>query len=145
MARATETFGSMVLRRRKELGLTQSDVAQRVGVQPNYIVYLEKGERRPSDRTVLRMADALGIDRGDLYLAANPDLREFLSINDGNEVQLAEMSGGLRALTDDQELRGRLAITDAEIETVSGLRLRGRVTTPAQYAALILSVRYIFA
>ena len=83
--------------------------------------------------------------RLDLYLAANPDLREFLIINDGNEVQLAEMSGGLRALTEDHELRGRLAITDAEIETVAGLRLRGRVTTPAQYAALILSVRYIFA
>ncbi|MCK6574858.1 helix-turn-helix transcriptional regulator [Myxococcota bacterium] len=145
MARATETFGTMVLRRRKELGLTQSDVAQRVGVQPNYIVYLEKGERKPSDRTVLRMADALGIDRGDLYLAANPDLREFLNISDGNEVQLAEMSGGLRALTEDRALCDRLAITPDEIDTVAGLRLRGRVTTPAQYAALILSVRYIFA
>jgi transcriptional regulator with XRE-family HTH domain len=145
MARATETFGSMVLRRRKELGLTQSDLAQRVGVQPNYIVYLEKGERKPSDRTVLRMADALGIDRGDLYLAANPDLRDFLTISDGNEVRLADKSSGLRALTDDRALRDRLSITDQEIDAVAGLRLPGRVTTPDQYAALILSVRYIFA
>jgi transcriptional regulator with XRE-family HTH domain len=145
MGKSTETFGSMVLRRRKELGMTQSDLAQRVGVQPNYIVYLEKGERRPSDRTVLRMADALGIDRGDLYLAANPELREFLSISDTNEVQLAAMPSGLQLLADDSVLREKLSITDAEIDAVQGVRMRGRVTTAAQYTALILNMRWIFA
>jgi hypothetical protein len=58
---------------------------------------------------------------------------------------LADKSSGLRALTDDRALRDRLSITDQEIDAVAGLRLPGRVTTPDQYAALILSVRYIFA
>jgi len=142
---ATETFGTMVLRRRKELGFTQSDLAQRVGVQPNYIVYLEKGERKPSDRTVLKMADALGIDRADLYLAANPELRDFLRISDRNEVVLTEMPAGLQALADDAELRSRLKITDEEITNVSGVHLRGRVTTASQYLTLILNMRWIFA
>lgn len=145
MGKSSETFGSMVLRRRKELGMTQSDLAQKVGVQPNYIVYLEKGERKPSDRTVLRMADALGIDRADLYLAANPELRDFLKISDANEVQLAEMPSGLKALAEDSVLREKLSITDAEIDAVQGVRMRGRVTTAAQYAALILNMRWIFA
>lgn len=144
MERTTETFGAMVLRRRKELGLTQSDLAQRIGVQPNYIVYLEKGERKPSDRTVLRTADALGIDRADLYLAAKPELREFLRISDTNEVQLSEMPSGLKLLAEDTVLRERLGITDAEIEAVRALRMPGRVTTAAQFTALILNMRWIF-
>lgn len=143
--RSDETFGSMVLRRRKELSMTQSELAQKVGVQPNYIVYLEKGERKPSDRTVLKMADALGIDRADLYLAANPELRDFLKISDDNAVQLAELPSGLRDLSADAALRERLKITDAEIETVAGVRMRGRVTTAEQYVALILNMRWIFA
>lgn len=145
MGRSTETFGSMVLRRRKELGMTQSDLALKVGVQPNYIVYLEKGERKPSDRTVLRMADALGLERGDLYLAANPELREFLTISDTNEVHLNEVPAGLKALTEDTVLRERLAISDDEIASVRGLHIRGRATTAAQYTALILNLRWIFA
>ena len=145
MGKSSETFGSMVLRRRKELGMTQSDLAQRVGVQPNYIVYLEKGERKPSDRTVLRMADALGLDRGDLYLAANPELRDFLTISDSNEVKLNEVPAGLKALAEDTLLRERLAITDEEIAAVQGLHIRGRATTPAQYLTLILNIRWIFA
>lgn len=142
---STETFGTMVLRRRKELGLTQSDLAQRVGVQPNYIVYLEKGERKPSDRTVLKMADALGIDRADLYLAANPELRDFLKISDRNEVVLSDMPAGLAELAGDAELRTRLKITDDEIASVAGVHMRGRVTTASQYLTLILNMRWIFA
>ena len=109
------------------------------------IVYLEKGERKPSDRTVLKMADAIGIDRADLYLAANPELREFLKINDTNEVQFTDWPTGLRDLANDAALRARLNISDAEIETVSGLRMRGRVTTVEQFVTLILNLRWIFA
>ena len=143
--RSEETFGSMVLRRRKELTLTQSDLAQRVGVQPNYIVYLEKGERKPSDRTVLKMADALGIDRAELYLAANPELRDFLPITERNEVLMNELPAGLRELAADTDLRQRLNVSDEEIETVAQFRLRGRVTRADQYLTLILNMRFIFA
>ncbi len=143
--KSQDTFGSMVLRRRKELGMTQSDLAQKVGVQPNYIVYLEKGERKPSDRTVLKMADALGIDRADLYLAANPELRDFLKINDANEVQLTELPPGLRDLSADVALRKSLNVTDDEIDAVATIRLRGRVTTAEQYLTLILTMRAVFA
>lgn len=140
-----ETFGEILFRRRKELGLTQSQLAQRIGVQPNYIVYLEKGERKPSDRTVKKIAEALGMDKGDLYLAANPQVREFLVINDRNEVERDELPDGLRELVDDRALCERLAVTDDEVATAAGLRLRGRVTTAEQYLTLILLLRRLFA
>lgn len=139
------TFGKMILRRRKELRLTQSQLAKRIGVQPNYIVYLEKGERKPSDRTVRKIADALGLDKGDLYLAANPQVREFLHIEEGNKVSRDQMPDGLQALLEDEALCERLAVTEDEIDAVASLRLPGRATKPEQYLSLILTIRYLFA
>jgi transcriptional regulator with XRE-family HTH domain len=140
-----ETFGAILLRRRKELGLTQSQLAQRIGVQPNYIVYLEKGERKPSDRTVMKIARALELDKADLYLAANPHVREFLTINEENQIQRDDLPDGLRRLLDDGELCRRLEVSDDEIAGVSQLRLRGRVTTAEQYLTLILFLRRLFS
>lgn len=139
-----DSFGAILYRRRKELGLTQSQLAQRIGVQPNYIVYLEKGERKPSDRTVLKIARALDLDRGDLYLAANPQVREFLDVNDHNELVVDGLPDGLRRLVEDAELRQRFEVSDDEVASVARLRLPGRVTTSEQYLTLILLLRRLF-
>lgn len=125
--------------------MTQSQVAGDIGVQPNYIVYLEKGERKPSDKTVRKVADALGLNKGDLYLAANPQVREFLTIDDRNQIVRDEVPDGLRALAADRGRRTTLKVTDDEIDSVAKLRLNGRVTSPDQYLALILTLRYVFA
>lgn len=140
-----ETFGQILFRRRKELRMTQSQLARKIGVQPNYIVYLEKGERRPSDRTVRKVADALGLDRGEMYLAANPQIREFLEVNDHHEVLNDDLPDGLQALVDDEELCETMGITDDEIALVSNVRFAGRSTRKQQYLSLILNIRYIFA
>lgn len=125
--------------------MTQSQVAGQIGVQPNYIVYLEKGERKPSDKTVRKVADALGLNKSDLYLAANPQVREFLKIDESNKISRDEIPNGLKELADDATRRRTLGVTDDEIRAVAQLRLNGRVTSPDQYLALILTLRYVFA
>lgn len=140
-----ETFGQILFRRRKELRMTQSQLARKIGVQPNYIVYLEKGERRPSDRTVRKVADALGLDRGEMYLAANPQIRDFLEVNDDNQVEKDELPDGLQDLLADTELCAQMGITDDEVDLVGHVRFAGRRTTKQQYLSLILNIRYIFA
>ncbi len=140
-----ETFGQILYRRRKELRLTQSQLARQIGVQPNYIVYLEKGERRPSDKTVRKVADALGLDPGEMYLAANPQIREFLEVNDQGEVIHDELPDGLQALIEDIELCEQMGITDDEIALVSNVKFAGRSTKKQQYLSLIMNIRYIFA
>lgn len=140
-----ETFGQILYRRRKEMSLTQSELARRIGVQANYIVYLEKGERRPSDRTVRRVADALGLDPAEMYLAANPQIREFLDVDEAFRVQADELPEGLADLIDDVELCEAMGITDDEIALVSHVRFAGRATKKQQYLSLILNIRYIFA
>ena len=45
---ADKSFGRVIEGRRRELGLTQETVAKKVGVRANYIGYLERGMRHPS-------------------------------------------------------------------------------------------------
>lgn len=139
------SFGQILFRRRKELGLTQSQLAGMIGVQPNYIVYLEKGERHPSDRTVRRVAEALGLDKGELFLSANPQVREFLQIDDDNVIRHEYLPSGLKALLEDDELCDQFEITGDEVALLAKVRFEGRATSAQQYLALLLNVRYIFA
>ncbi len=140
-----QTFGAILFRRRKELRLTQSRVAGMIGVQPNYIVYLEKGERRPSDKTVRRVAEALELDKADLYLAANPQVREFLNLDSEKNWIRDNLPEGLQALAANSALRASAHITDDEIASVASMRFQGQVTRPEQYLALIMNLRFIFA
>jgi transcriptional regulator with XRE-family HTH domain len=141
---STSSFGALLRGRRLSLGWTQSKLANAIGVQPNYIVYLEKGSRRPSDKTVSRLADALELDRSELYLAANPQIRDFLRFDEDRVVARDNLSVGLTALRDDTETRTRLEITDAEIAMCAGVHVNGHATDAEQYATFIQMARYIF-
>jgi transcriptional regulator with XRE-family HTH domain len=60
--RTTNDFITAVRARRRQLGLTQEQLAGVIGVHRTQIVYLESGHRRPSLDTALRVAQALGLD-----------------------------------------------------------------------------------
>jgi transcriptional regulator with XRE-family HTH domain len=59
-------FGREVRRRRKVLGLTLEQLAERSGLTPNYLGTVEAGKRDPSLSTVFGIAKGLGIPAGDL-------------------------------------------------------------------------------
>ncbi len=71
-------FGRLIETRRRELGWTQTRVARKVGVRGNYLGYLERGKRYPSDKVVDKLAQALNIDELTLLLAAHPRIRQLL-------------------------------------------------------------------
>src|SRR5215510_15755632 len=75
---ADRSFGRIIEDRRRELGLTQEMVAKKVGVKANYIGYLERGMRHPSQKVVERLSNALKLDPQELYLLANPRVRSLL-------------------------------------------------------------------
>jgi len=75
---ADKSFGRVIEDRRRELGLTQEMVAKKVGVKANYIGYLERGMRHPSQKVVERLSNALKLDSQELYLLANPRVRALL-------------------------------------------------------------------
>ena len=52
---------------RKEKGLTQEKLAERVGVSTTYIGYLEIGARIPNLRMIYKIANALGVKVKDIF------------------------------------------------------------------------------
>ena len=54
-------YGEVLRDRRKELGLTQKELAEKIGRERTYINRIEKGETDLQLSSFLRIADALGI------------------------------------------------------------------------------------
>lgn len=93
-------FGQTVIQRRKELGLTQDQVAKKVKVKANYIGYLERGIRHPSQNVVEKLAGVLQMDPQELFFLANPQVKNLL----GNSVVPVKALPTLaRVLNDAQE------------------------------------------
>lgn len=71
----TETIGQQLARLRKAQGLTQAQLADRVGTSETYIGHWETGYRRPSYPMRKALARALGVTLADLdpELTAQPD------------------------------------------------------------------------
>ncbi len=86
-------FGKEVRRRRKALGLTIEELAERAELTPNYVGTVETGKRDPSLSTILALAKGLhvppaelfgsakelgpaGVEVGRLFEAAAPDVQD---------------------------------------------------------------------
>lgn len=59
-------FGRRVRERRLELSLSQEELAERADLHRTYISSLEQGRRNVAVRNVVRLAEALEMDPGDL-------------------------------------------------------------------------------
>jgi transcriptional regulator with XRE-family HTH domain len=53
-------IGGRILRRRKELGLTQQELADKLGISATNISPIEHGEQNLTIRTLAKLADVLG-------------------------------------------------------------------------------------
>jgi len=63
-ARATESVGERIRRSRKELGLTQVELAAASGVNQGYLSAIEQGKANPRKRTIDALAVALNLPQG---------------------------------------------------------------------------------
>src|ERR1019366_7040069 len=80
MARIKErSFGQVIRERRRQLDLTQEEIARRIKTSTPYIGLLESGKRHPSDKIVTRLAEVLGLGRRELFFLANPRTQAILS------------------------------------------------------------------
>jgi len=71
--------------RRKALGLTQEQLAERSGLSTNYVARLEIGSNTPSFPTLVALADALGSQVSDI-LAIRSD---YTWLNEAQEIAQA--------------------------------------------------------
>lgn len=62
------TFGARVAHHRKQLGISQTELARRLGVDGSTISYWESGEKAPRVDSLGDVAKVLGITTAELFL-----------------------------------------------------------------------------
>jgi transcriptional regulator with XRE-family HTH domain len=130
------TLGSLLQRRRRQLDLTQLDLAAKVGVRGNYIGYLERGMRRPSTAVLVKLAKALDLDRQELYFLAHPQVRTFLD----TEVAAPQRSAW-QAFRDDKRLHTRHGVTRKELKALEAVSRLGSVQSSRDYLFILQVIR----
>jgi len=64
--RASRAFGKRMRELRHREGMSQDMLARETDIHPTSIGRLERGDREPKLTTILRLADGLGVEPGEL-------------------------------------------------------------------------------
>jgi transcriptional regulator with XRE-family HTH domain len=138
MARSKErTFGQIIRERRRQLDLTQEEVARRIKTSTPYVGHLESGKRHPSDKIVTRLAEVLGLDRRELFFLANPRAQALLSpAPDTNS------SSAWDQFKNNDQLRRVHNISSEEMDMLSRAALLGEVRSPRDFIYILNTVRH---
>ena len=138
MARTKErNFGQVIRERRRQLDLTQEEVAHRIKTSTPYVGHLESGKRHPSDKIVTRLAEVLGLDRRDLFFLANPRAQALLT----PEAESAPDSAW-EDFKKNEQLRRLYNISNDEMEMLSRVALLGDVRSPRDFIYILHTVRH---
>ncbi|HEV2170534.1 MAG TPA: helix-turn-helix transcriptional regulator [Candidatus Binatus sp.] len=138
MARIKErSFGTIIRDRRRQLDLTQEEVARRIKTSTPYVGHLESGKRHPSDKIVTRLAEVLGLDRREMFFLANPRAQALLS----PPVE-AEASSAWEDFRRNDQLRRVHNVTNEEMEMLSRVALLGDVRSTRDFIYILTTVRH---
>jgi transcriptional regulator with XRE-family HTH domain len=129
------SFGEVIRERRRQLDLTQEDVARRIKTSIPFIGHLESNKRRPSDATVTRLADALSLDRGKLFFLANPEAKALL------QEHKARPGSAWEDFRRDQRLHAAHGVNDEEMDMLSRIALMGEVRSVRDFIYVLNTVR----
>ena len=66
-AKLPKLLGKKIQKRRKQIGLTQEKLAEKIGVSRAYMGYIEQGRNTPSLEVVEKIANQLKISLSDLF------------------------------------------------------------------------------
>lgn len=136
---AATNLGSVLRRRRRQLELTQQQVAQKVGVRANYVGYLERDMRRPSTAVLVKLAKVLDLDREELFFLAHPQVREFMRTEAPNPNQSA-----WEHFRTDKRLHTRHGVTHKELKLLQQVSALGPVRSTRDYLFILQAIRQAF-
>lgn len=136
-------FSAIIHDRRRELGLTQEEVASRVGVHANYIGYLERGLRRPGDKTLVALCEALDLDRARLFATLNPIFRDVVRCPEDVPEEDEGINPALKALLDDKQLLKEIGMSTEEARRLRFLSVFGDVERKEDYVRIAKTLQDI--
>jgi len=135
-----ETFGKVLKQARLSLGLSQQDLARKMGVRASHIGYLEQGRRRPSLTLLNALADALGIDKERLFMLSHPEAKDLLNTG-GRKPSKSRPSDAWKELLADKAALVRNNVTAKELKVLSHITLLGSVSKPRDYLFILNCIR----
>ena len=131
------SFGQVIRERRRQLDLTQEEVARRIRTSTPYVGHLESGKRHPSDRIVNRLCEVLGLDSRELFFLANP--RAHALVNPAPENNSASAWEQFKS---NEQLRRIHNITNEEMDMLSRVALLGEVREARDFIYVLNTVRH---
>jgi|YelNatPaOPRAMG01_1025707.scaffolds.fasta_scaffold12008_3 transcriptional regulator with XRE-family HTH domain len=134
-----KTLGEVLKGRREAMGLTQRELAAKLGVKASHVAYLENGRRRPSLLLLGRLANVLGLEKEPLFLLAHPEARALLG--DHQAASPARPDNAWRRFLADRALLARYKVTPREVRVLKQVNLLGRVSSPRQFLFVLNSIR----
>jgi transcriptional regulator with XRE-family HTH domain len=135
-----QRFGSVIRARRRQLDLTQEELARRIRTSVPYIGHLETGKRHPSEKIVTRLAEVLGLDARELFFLANPGTKRLISRN-----QESNDTSAWNAFCRDETFRKIHNISEQEMQALSGVAPLGEVRTPRDFLFILNTIRQAVA
>ena len=131
------SFGQVIRERRRQLDLTQEEVARRIRTSTPYVGHLESGKRHPSDKIVNRLSEVLGLDCRELFFLANPRAHALL-----NPASAHNSSSAWEQFKSNEQLRRVHNISAEEMDMLSRVALLGEVREPRDFIYILNTVRH---
>jgi transcriptional regulator with XRE-family HTH domain len=129
-------FGDLIRSKRREMDLTQVEVAARIGISTPYIGHLESGKRHPSAKMVTKFSEVLGINNRELFFLANPQAEALIS------KPVAGTGSSWEQFKNDENLRRVHNISNAEMELLSQVALMGDMQAPRDLIYILTTIRH---
>jgi transcriptional regulator with XRE-family HTH domain len=131
------SFATVIRDRRRQLDLTQEEVARRIGTSVPYIGHLEAAKRHPSEKIVIKLATVLGLEPRELYLTANPEIGPLISHG-----EKADEGSAWTTFAGDRNLRNIHNITEKEMQILSEVAMMGDVRSPRDFIFILNTIRH---
>ncbi|HZO81847.1 MAG TPA: helix-turn-helix transcriptional regulator [Candidatus Binataceae bacterium] len=137
MPKTTErSFGAAIRERRRQLDLTQEEIARQIATSTPYIGHLESGKRHPSEKVIARLSEVLGLSSRELFFLANPEARTL--VNGAPEERRRSAWEDFRR---DSRLRRVHNISADEMELLARVAAMGEVRAPRDFIYVLNAVR----
>ncbi len=136
METTVQGFGAVIRARRRQIDLTQEELARRIRTSVPYVGHLETGKRHPSEKIVTRLAEVLGLDSRELFFLANPRTKRLISRN-----QESNGDSAWGAFRQDEAFRKIHNITEQEMQALSGIALLGEARSSRDFLFILNTIR----
>jgi transcriptional regulator with XRE-family HTH domain len=133
-------LGGVVKGARRRLGMTQRDLAARIGVEASHIAYIENGQRRPSLTLVRRLADTLMLDRRELFFLAHPEAKDLVGTI-GGPAPTKRPADAWQLFSSNRRMLKRHGVTRAELQLLKQVSLLEQVSSPGHFLFILNSIR----